>query len=190
MTQFKNSGNYIYIVLSQTGSIISKILKYFTKDKYNHVSISLDENLDEMCSFGRYYAHFAFWGGFVKESIDKGTFRKFKNTESLIIKLKASPEDICGVRDKINEMFSSKKKYRYDMIGVFLAKFGRNKKRKYRYYCSKFVKEILIMNNVLKREDCPEIMKPIDFEYIIGSEFVYEGNLHNYVKNKREKCKV
>ncbi len=181
MTEFKHSGENIYIILSQTGSIVSKWLKSFTKDEYNHVSISLDSNLDEMCSFGRYYAYFPFWGGLVKESTKNGTLKRFKNTKSLIIKLSVNKENVNGVRIKINEMFASKRKYRYDMIGVVLAKFGKNKKRKYRYYCSEFVKEILIENNILNREDCPEIMKPIDFLSVKGGEIVYEGNLHNYV---------
>ena len=183
MTEFKYSGKYIYIILSQTGSIVSEWLKTFTKDEYNHVSISLDEKLDEMCSFGRYYAYFPFWGGFVKESTKKGSLKRFKNTKSLIIKLEANEEDINNVRMEINEMFASKRKYRYDMIGVVLAKFGKNKKRKYRYYCSDFVKEILIKYNILKREDCPEIMKPMDFLSINGGEVIYEGSLHDYCKN-------
>lgn len=187
MTEFKCSGKYIYIILSQTGSIVSKWLKTFTKDEYNHVSISLDEALDEMCSFGRYYAYFPFWGGFVKESTKKGTLKRFKNTKSLIIKLSASEENVNGVRLKINEMFASKRKYRYDMIGVVLAKFGKNKKRKYRYYCSDFVKEILIDNSILYREECPEIMKPMDFLTVHGGEVIYEGSLHDYCKNL-EKC--
>ncbi len=186
MTRFDYSGKYIYIVLSQTGSAISKFLKIFTKDDYNHVSISLDENLDEMCSFGRYYKYFAFWGGFVKESTEKGTFKRFKNTQSIIIKLEADEDKINGVRLKINEMFNSKRKYRYDMLGVFLAKFGKNKKREYRYYCSEFVKEILILNGILERENCPEIMMPIDF-LNVGGEIVYKGNLHDYVNSKKEK---
>ena len=183
MTEFKHSGKYIYIILSQTGSVVSKWLKTFTKDEYNHVSISLDNKLDEMCSFGRYYAYFPFWGGFVKESTSKGSLKRFKDTKSLIIKVLVNEENVNGVRLKINEMFASKRKYRYDMLGVVLAKFGKNKKRKYRYYCSEFVKEILIENNILNREECPEIMKPIDFKNIKGGEIIYEGNLHSYVKD-------
>ncbi|MBO5926145.1 MAG: hypothetical protein J6Q38_01115 [Clostridia bacterium] len=186
MTEFKYCGEHIYIVLSQTGSFVSKGLKVFTKDKYNHVSISLDSGLDEMCSFGRYYAYFPFWGGFVKESTKSGSLKRFKNTESLIIKISANEEKINGVRLKINQMFASKRKYRYDMIGVLLAKFGKNKKRKFRYYCSEFVKEILIENDILKREDCPEIMKPMDFLNVSGGEIIYEGSLHAYVKDLKK----
>ena len=43
----------IYVVLSDSGSVVSKLLRLFTKAKYNHVSLSLREDLSEMYSFGR-----------------------------------------------------------------------------------------------------------------------------------------
>lgn len=52
----------LYIVISQTGSIISKMLKAITGDQYNHVSISLDPRLRVMYSFGRLYPNFPFPG--------------------------------------------------------------------------------------------------------------------------------
>ena len=107
----------------------------------------------------------------------------YREMERTAFSFEANEEDINNVRIEINEMFASKRKYRYDMIGVVLAKFGKNKKRKYRYYCSDFVKEILIKYNILKREECPEIMKPMDFLSINGGEVIYEGSLHDYCNN-------
>ena len=43
----------IYIVLTHSGTALSKIIKGFTKDEFSHVSISLDKELNEMYSFGR-----------------------------------------------------------------------------------------------------------------------------------------
>ena len=75
----------LYIIVSQTGTILSRILKLITKAKYNHSSISLDPNLEQMYSFGRKYPHNPFWGGFVKESPRSGTFKRFKNTQAIIM---------------------------------------------------------------------------------------------------------
>lgn len=41
----------IYIILTHTGTLLSKIIKMYTKDEYSHVSISLDSELEEMYSF-------------------------------------------------------------------------------------------------------------------------------------------
>ena len=60
----------IYIVLTHSGTTLSKIIKGFTKDEFSHVSISLDKELNEMYSFGRLNPYNPFWGGFVHEYID------------------------------------------------------------------------------------------------------------------------
>ena len=51
----------IYIVLTHTGTALSTIIKYYTKDEFSHVSISLDEELEEMYSFGRLNPYNPFW---------------------------------------------------------------------------------------------------------------------------------
>ena len=43
----------VYIVLSQTGTVLSRILKLYTRSPYNHSSIALTEDLEVMYSFGR-----------------------------------------------------------------------------------------------------------------------------------------
>ena len=54
--------NYkIYIVLSQTYSMLARTIKSITREKYSHVSIAFDENCDEMYSFGRKWKHFPFF---------------------------------------------------------------------------------------------------------------------------------
>ena len=35
----------IYIILTHTGTVLSKIIKKYTKDEFSHVSISLDREL-------------------------------------------------------------------------------------------------------------------------------------------------
>ena len=74
----------IYIVLTYTGTFMSKVIKIFTRAKYCHVSISLDEELTQMYSFGRLNAYNPFIGGFVHESLDEGTFKRFYKTETTI----------------------------------------------------------------------------------------------------------
>ena len=43
----------IYIILTFTGTALSRIIKMATKVEFAHVSIALDEELNEMYSFGR-----------------------------------------------------------------------------------------------------------------------------------------
>ena len=40
----------IYIVLTHTGTSLSRIIKYYTKDEFSNVSIALDLKLRQMLS--------------------------------------------------------------------------------------------------------------------------------------------
>lgn len=42
----------IYLILTHTGTILSKIIRTYTKDEFTHVSISLDNELRRfICSW-------------------------------------------------------------------------------------------------------------------------------------------
>ena len=46
-------GDYIYIIVAQTGTRPARLFKHVTKKPYNHVSLSGDLELSEMYSFCR-----------------------------------------------------------------------------------------------------------------------------------------
>ena len=76
-----NQNRQLYIVISQTGTLLSRILKQITGAEYNHASISLSRDLERMYSFGRRHPYNPFWGGFVIESPRTGTFKRFSETK-------------------------------------------------------------------------------------------------------------
>ncbi|MBR6729636.1 MAG: hypothetical protein IKL80_05700 [Clostridia bacterium] len=59
---------YLYIVFSATPYKIGKLIRRFTGEEFNHVSLSLDKNCTKMYSFARRYYRHPFYGGFVRES--------------------------------------------------------------------------------------------------------------------------
>lgn len=40
----------IYIVLTHTGTVLSRMIKMYTKGKFSHISIAFDKDLNEMYS--------------------------------------------------------------------------------------------------------------------------------------------
>ena len=74
----------IYIVLTHTGTNLSKLIKSYTKDEFSHISIGLDRELKQMYSFGRLNPYNPIWGGFVHEYIDQGTFKRFYLTKAKV----------------------------------------------------------------------------------------------------------
>ena len=168
----------IYIVLTYTGTILSRIIKGYTRDEFSHVSISLDEELTQMYSFGRLNAYNPFIGGFVHEQIDKGTFKRFKNTKSKVYSLEITDEQYDIIKTTINDFEANKNEYKFNISGLFAAGFNIRIKRKRSLYCAEFVKHILEIAEVKK--DLPEIIKPEHFKDISKLNLIYSGKLKNY----------
>src|SRR5690554_4791812 len=93
----------IYLVFSKTGTILSRILRNFSKTKYVHSSISLDSEFTQMYSFGRKNPYNPFSGGFVIESFDRGVFARFPQSECHIIRIRVSKEQLASLKSELNQ---------------------------------------------------------------------------------------
>ena len=82
-----NKKNKIYILLTHSGSLLSKCINVYTKEPYTHVSIAFDEELKELYSFGRLRPKNPIFAGFVKEDIVNGTYARFPNTRCALYSL-------------------------------------------------------------------------------------------------------
>lgn len=51
----------IYLLLTDTGSILTRTIKLFTRKKYNHISLAFDAVLEDTFSFGRKKANNHFY---------------------------------------------------------------------------------------------------------------------------------
>ncbi len=176
----KEKPEQIYIVITQTGTVLSRILKFITGADYNHVSIGLSGDLQAMYSFGRKHPYNPFWGGFVTESPNFGTFKRFRNTEAIILALNIGQAKHQQITDMINEMILNRKKYHYNYVGLLFAAFNIYIKGKNRYYCSEFVKYILSEHNIEGSDKLSDIVKPISFMDIPCTKQIYSGRLKDY----------
>ncbi len=174
----------IYIVLSSTPSIVARLIRIFTREKYSHASLSLTEDLNWMYSFGRTNPYFPFHGGFVRESPDISTFKRFSKSQIAVIEVSVSAEQLEGIREGIEKMLLEQKKYGYNYIGLFKAGVKlSHRKRNYKYYCSEFVSELLVDQNIIRRDQLPEIIHPMNF-LDIGYNVVYCGKICDYTYTK------
>ena len=180
----------IYIVISQTGSIVSKFIRVVTRDRYNHVSISLDKQLTNMYSFGRVHAYNAFIGGFVKESVEAGAFKRFvKNTVACIMELEVTEEQYEGLAKDLDHMYRHKGDYHYNYKGLFLAMFGKARHKIHTFYCSEFLQNLLEKNGICEVND-RKVVKPMDFIELPGAKVLFEGRLRDFCRRKATKYRM
>ena len=170
----------VYLILSQTGTMFSRVLKFFTGAEYNHSSISLDPTLEEMYSFGRLNPYNPFIGGFVQEGKNVGTFRRFYKTTAVVYELKVTDEQYHNIELLIEHMKKNKSAFHYNYWGVFCAIFKTNVAPKKRFYCSQFVRTCLAAFGISNSKDLPKVIKPIDFLKLKGKKLIYKGVLRNF----------
>lgn len=168
----------IYLVFSHTNTVLSKMIKFVTKNEYSHVSISFDKKCRIMYSFGRKYDINPFYGIFKIENINEGLFKK-SNAKIAIYELDVSEYVYENIKRNIKEIENDNKGY--NILGLILAIFNFRIKRK-KYYCSEFIYKVLSNDNVslIKKTD-----KSIRPEYIYNNvdnlKLVYSGRVNNYI---------
>lgn len=172
----------VYLVLTYTGTILAKIVRFYTRKEYSHISIALDKQLSEMYSFGRLNPYNAFIGGFVHEYIDKGTFKRFYKTKATVYSMEITDEQYQKLFNLIRKFERKKSLYKFNIIGLFAVALNIKWEKEKSFYCAEFVKYVLEHADI--NVNLPEIIKPDDFTYIENLEKIYTGNIQEY----KEKC--
>lgn len=167
----------IYIVLSQTRSIISRIIRFATGDPYTHASICFGEDAGVMYSFGRLFPHNPLWGGFVRESASFGTMLRFRDAEVAALRISVDDGEYERIRGYVLEMYSRRRQYGYNYIGLIFAKFGILYRWQNHYYCSEFLKELLEKFGIVSEGELSEIARPAEFLKLRRGKLVYRGKL-------------
>ena len=174
----------IYIVMTQTGTLLSRLIKGYTGCEYAHVSISLDKNLDEMYSFGRLNPYNPFWGGFIHERVNSGTFKRFKNTIAGIVELEVTDEQYNNLRNIIKKMEERINPYRFNILGLILVGFNIKYEMEDHFYCAEFLKYLFEECNI--ENNLPRLVAPDDFKNLKGIKYIYKGKLSEYRENTTE----
>ena len=154
----------IFIVITQTGTMLSRILKRITGAEYNHASLSLSQDLTRMYSFGRRHPYNPFWGGFVIESPHAGTFRRFSDTTAIILAVEITEERYAALEATLEAMWARREQFSYNLGGLLLAYFHILGKRSNLYYCSEFVEDMLLHAEVRGSGELrARVVQPIHF---------------------------
>lgn len=167
----------VYILLTDTGSLLTKLIKLYTKKPYNHASIAFDYHLSEVYSFGRKTARNPFIGGFVKEDVREGLFKK---ADCAIYSIIVTDSQIQKLNYYLQEIEAQKKHYRYNFLGLFGVMFNKPVKRNNAFFCSQFVAYLLKESTVIHFQKPISLIAPHDLQCVSTFQIVYEGKLKDY----------
>lgn len=179
-------GSYIYIVLSKTGTWLSKSIGKVTNSEYTHVALSLDSEFNKMYTFGRLNPDNPFVGGLTIENLYDGVYKKFSGCKCLIYRLWVTNEQLESLKREIKFYLDSDIEYKYNFIGLFAVLLDKPLKRKEHYFCSEFITTLLENSDIWKSDKVPELTRPMDLLSINNKEIIYEGLVEDFVKDERK----
>lgn len=173
----------IYMVMSQTGTWLSRLIKAYTRLDYNHISISLDDSFSTMYSFGRTNPFNPFSGGFALESIYDGVYKLFPECKCIVYKLEISDSQYIKLKEILKEFVDNKDEYRYNFLGLFYVALNMDKQRKNHYFCSQFVSEIMQRSGIITFDKPSNLVTVKDFMDIPYIYPVYEGYINQMLQS-------
>jgi len=187
VTEFTKSNSSIFVLLTDTGTLFTSVIKQFTADPYNHASLAFDPELNDLFSFGRKSASNPWTAGFVEENLYEGTFRHFPDTRCILLRLNVSQRQRAAAIQFIRRIRSERDAYRYNLIGLLGVLLNYDFQRKHAYFCSQFVADSLRQAGLHLWNKPASLVTPGDFLQHPAFEPVYEGRLYDYPLLNRER---
>lgn len=177
-------GKRIYILLTDTGTLFSKTIGLYTKARLNHASIVLDDEMQEIYSFGRKNVLNPFDGGFVKEKVYGHLIREAsKPTDCAIYVCTVTEDNYEKLRAHIRYMEEHAHRYKYNLLGLFGIVFRISIERQNAFFCTQFVAYMLQKHGVtLSMDKALSMITPMDLQSCESLQLVYRGDLRQRVQ--------
>jgi hypothetical protein len=169
--------NEIYILLTHTGSFLSKLIKRYTKEPFSHVSIAFDSDLREVYSFGRKRPRNPLIAGFIVEDIHKGTYSMFSETTYGLYSLNIDDLQYHKLKNTMLEFEKIKQKSSYNLVGLIGVYLGYPINRTYSYFCSQFVACAFEKSGIMILNKPFGLVTPKDFRTCSSLCLVKSGKL-------------
>ncbi len=171
----------IYILLTDTGTIFSKCIRFYTKDLHNHCSISMDIELERVYSFGRKNVANPFNSGFVKENMHNELLRQ---ANCQIYCFSITRQQYLKLEQKIAEFERNKEKFRYNLLGVIGIVFKQKWIRPNTFFCSQFVAYLLEDIGISFQDKPSYFMTPNEIVSSLNLQLLYQGKLQDFLLSK------
>lgn len=172
----------IYILLTNTGTMFTRLLGLCSGKPYNHSSIAFDINLNELYSFGRRKPRNPFIGGFVREYIRSGLYALCPGTMCAVYEFDVTEEQYDLLRENVRKFEVEKEKYSYNLVGVMGVALHKPITRRYSYFCSQFLATVLENSGVHLFDKHPGLVTPDDFRLHPRAKLIFEGKLTDFAE--------
>lgn len=170
----------VYILLTDTGSPMSKVIKKLTKSSFNHVSLSFDSSLSKLYSFGVGDNDKKLT--FALESKDKSYIERYKRVNSQLFAVFLDKTHVNKMKFKLDEFLANKNKLSYNWIGLIGYLIGKPISIPNKMFCSEFVDNMFKYVDIDLTNKNSGLVHPQDFSKSSNKRIykIYDGELRNY----------
>lgn len=174
----------IYILLTRSSTIVSRLVRTFTSDTYTHVSISFNENLLPLYSSSRKNGRTLLPAGPCTEVFSKGYYGKHPFIPYALYELKVSDEVYDRAKSEAERIILNAGEYHFNVLGLLLCRLNIVYHRKYHFFCSQFVSEVLRRSEALTLPKDTALMRPMDYTKIPELVCISRGIIHTLAKKQ------
>ena len=167
----------IYILLTRSGTLLSKLVYAVTGASYTHASMAFDEELNCLYSSTRKNGYTMFPAGPSKEFLNKGVFRLRGDAPCALYALEVSDEAYVRACRRAEHMMARGELYRFNTLGLILCALHIRWQRRRHYFCSQFVSEVLQKSGALDLPKPSTLMHPSDYAELPQLRCLYRGTL-------------
>lgn len=168
----------IYLLLTDTGTVLNTAIKKYTRKPYNHASLALDNQLTQVYSFARKNVYNPFFGGFVREDV---TAHVLNEAFCELYSLEVTPLQYKQLQFMMSQFEKDKDQYKYNFLGLLAIVLHRDFNRDNAYFCSQFVAHALKEADIQLHDKAPHLTTPDDFRQLEQVELIYEGTVQEYL---------
>lgn len=175
----------IYIILTDTGSILSRMIRLYTRAELNHCSIAFDDQLDEVYSFGRKNPRNPFIGGFVKEDVRGHLFMSsHRPTNCAIFRCSLNAQSYNVIREQIHQIEADHDQYSYNILGLFGVLLNIEVKPAKAFFCSQFISYLFecIGERIVNKPT--SLVTPQDIAQSTKLKPLFYGALNQYLQDE------
>lgn len=172
----------IYILLTRSDTYVSKIIGLTTADRYTHVSISFEKNLQPLYSFSRKYVNIPLPAGLRVEPLNQGFYKKYDYIPCALYELEVSDDVYEMARQEVEQMMETGGYY-FSVLGLILCRLHIPLHRRRHLFCSQFVSDVLSHSNALKLPKDTSLMRPNDYTEIPDLDCMFQGKLEDLIES-------
>ena len=167
----------IYILLTRSGTLLSKLVYAATGASYTHASMAFDAELSCLYSSTRKNGYTMFPAGPSKEYLNRGVFRLRDNAPCALYALEVSDEAYSHALCRAEEFMRHSEEYSFNTLGLILCGLHIRWQRRRHYFCSQFVSEVLQKSGALELPKPSTLMHPSDYAELPELRCLYRGTL-------------